>query len=84
MPWVYVSVGLANIALFLVAFFMYKAFINKRKARQNSGDEDGSEPLLDLDHSLGADLDGFEESEDDLDDLDDFDDDELDDDDAKR
>ncbi|HKM14394.1 MAG TPA: vWA domain-containing protein [Marinospirillum sp.] len=84
MPWVYVSVGLANIALFLVAFFMYRAFINKRKARQDLGDDEGAEPLLDLDGSLGADLDGFEENEDDLDDLDDFDelnDDELDDDD---
>ena len=73
MPWIYVSLGLANIALFLVAFFMYRAFINKRKARQGSGDDEDDSSLLDLDDSLGADLDGFEDDESELEELNDLD-----------
>lgn len=81
MPWIYISLGVANIVLFLVAFFMYRSFINKRKAHQNAANED--EPLLSLDDSLDDELGGFDES-DDLDDLDGLDDNDDDFDDNKR
>jgi len=59
MPWIYISLGIANILLFLVAFLMYRSFINKRKARQNSAQEDEPEPLLSLDDSFDDELDDF-------------------------
>lgn len=52
MPWIYISLGVANILLFLVAFLMYRSFINKRKARKNAAQEDEPEPLLSLDDTL--------------------------------
>ena len=80
MPWIYASVALANIALFLVAFFMYRNFVNKRKTMQESSNDES--PLPYLDDSLGGELSDFEmdndlESgleDDDLDELDDLDD----------
>ena len=80
MPWIYASVALANIALFLVAFFMYRNFVNKRKTMQESSNDES--PLPYLDDSLGGELSDFEmdndlESgleDDDLDGLDDLDD----------
>jgi len=52
MPWIYLSLGIANILLFLVAYLMYRNFINKRKARQMAAQENEPEPLLSLDDSL--------------------------------
>lgn len=51
MPWIYITLGVANILLFLVAFLMYRSFINKRRARQGAA-EDEPEPLLSLDDTL--------------------------------
>lgn len=63
MPWIYISLGVANILLFLVAFLMYRSFINKRKARKNAAQEDEPEPLLSLDDSLDDELDEFGEDD---------------------
>ncbi|GLR62902.1 VWA domain-containing protein [Marinospirillum insulare] len=63
MPWIYISLGIANIILFLVAFLMYRSFINKRKKRQKSAEEDEPEPLLSLDDSLDDALDEFGEDD---------------------
>lgn len=44
MLWIYIALGVANILLFLVAFLMYRRFVNKRRRRQ-----DDEEPMLELD-----------------------------------
>ena len=63
MPWIYISLGVANILLFLIAFFMYRRFINKRRSRQNSANDDQPEALLDLDDSFDDVLDEFGEDD---------------------
>lgn len=63
MPWIYISLGVANILLFLIAFFMYRRFINKRRARQNSANDDQPEALLNLDDSFDDVLDEFGEDD---------------------
>lgn len=60
--WVYIALGVANILLFLVAFMMYRRFVNKRKARRDAMDHQDNE-LADLDDDL--DLDELDDDDDD-------------------
>lgn len=60
MLWIYLALGIANILLFVVAFLMYRRFINKRreKAAQQQGEGDFDD-LPDLDDAL----DGLDDDE---------------------
>lgn len=62
MPWIYIGLGVANIILFLVAFLMYRGFINKRKAKQGLNPKE-PEALEDLEDSMDDLLDEFGEED---------------------
>lgn len=64
MLWIYIALGVANILLFVVAFMMYRRFVNKRKARREAMDQKDN-ALADLDDDMELDLDGFDDDDDD-------------------
>ena len=62
MLWIYIALGVANILLFLVAFMMYRRFVNKRKARRDAMDQQDN-ALADLDDDMELDLDAFDDDD---------------------
>ncbi|SFX05435.1 VWA domain-containing protein [Marinospirillum alkaliphilum] len=56
MLWIYIALGVANILLFLIAFLMYRRFVNKRKAREQAQNMEAVDlELEDLDDGLDFD-----------------------------
>lgn len=67
MPWIYLSLGIANILLFLIAFLMYRRFINKRRQLRNQTssaypqEPEALADLDDLDSGMDSILDNYEQ-----------------------